>query len=118
MPEPGTAYDLRSTDQGSPDQSQPLSTMPTSSASKDLPETGSSAEHLANTAIPPAQSTSVSLTEAIKRGWDWVVFVWRMLQRLGGPLEVLRTFGMIISILVTRLLTQMGLFQKTNKRRP
>jgi hypothetical protein len=49
------------------------------------------------------------LKENIKRGWDWVVFVWQMLRRLGGPMDVLRTFSTIVSILITRLLVQAGL---------
>ncbi len=57
----------------------------------------------------PPSATSLTLKEHIKRGWDWVVFVWQMLQRLGGPMDILRTFGTIFSILVTRLLVQLGL---------
>lgn len=55
---------------------------------------------------PPA---SLTLKEHIKRGWDWVVFVWQMLRRLGGPLDILRTCGTIVAILLTRLLIQLGL---------
>lgn len=58
---------------------------------------------------PPPPPPPLTLKENIKRGWDWVVFVWQMLQRLGGPLDVLRTFGTISSILITRLLVQLGL---------
>ncbi|NJP09947.1 MAG: hypothetical protein HC866_11070 [Leptolyngbyaceae cyanobacterium RU_5_1] len=59
-----------------------------------------------------ASPASIPLREQIKRGWDWVVFVWQMLQRLGGPLDILRTLGRIISILVTRLLVQLGVIKQ------
>jgi hypothetical protein len=45
----------------------------------------------------------------IVKGWHWVVFVWGMLKRLGGPMAILRTFWTIISLLVKRTLAQWGL---------
>lgn len=59
------------------------------------------------------QPLPIPLKEQIQRGVDWVVFVWQMLRRLGGPLDILRTIWMIVSVLVTRLLVQQGLIKKS-----
>lgn len=58
------------------------------------------------------QPVSIPLREQIKRGWDWVVFVWQMLRRVGGPLDLLLAFWTMISVLVGRLLTQLGILRK------
>lgn len=64
---------------------------------------------------PPTvdQPLPIPLKEQIQRGVDWVVFVWQMLRRLGGPLDILRTIWMIVSVLVTRLLVQQGFIKKS-----
>ncbi|MEB3338352.1 MAG: hypothetical protein VKJ46_12875 [Leptolyngbyaceae bacterium] len=61
---------------------------------------------------PASASAYVPLGEAIKRGWDWVVFSWSMLQRLGSFQEVVRTFVTVISLLTKRTLIQWGLLKK------
>jgi hypothetical protein len=71
-------------------------------------EVRSQPQYLSPPPVSPSP-TSLPFKEHIKRGWDWVIFVWQMLQRLGGPLDILRTFGTIFSILMTRLLVQLGL---------
>lgn len=56
----------------------------------------------------PQAPTRVPLSEDIKRGWEWVVYVWRMIRRLGGPIEVSRTAYLIISMMAKRTLVQWG----------
>ncbi len=56
--------------------------------------------------LPPA--TKPSPQENIKRGWDWIVFGWQTLRRLGGPLDILSAFYTVVSILVKRTLVQWG----------
>jgi hypothetical protein len=51
----------------------------------------------------------LSLRGEILKGWYWVVFVWGMLKRIGGPLAILRTFWTILSMMVKRTLTQWGM---------
>lgn len=60
----------------------------------------------------PITSTKPSLWEEINRGWKWVVFLWRMLPRLGGFRGIVQTLFAITSLLITRLLTQWGLIRK------
>lgn len=60
----------------------------------------------------PVQPTKPSLLEEIKRGWKWVVFIGRMLPRLGGFTGISKSLFVIISLLVTRLLTQWGLIER------
>jgi hypothetical protein len=50
-----------------------------------------------------------SLRGEILKGWHWVVFVWGMLKRIGGPLDILRTFWTILSMLAKRTLAQWGI---------
>ena len=52
------------------------------------------------------QSTSSSLAEEIKKAWEWVVFVKRLLPRIGGFKSWIRVLSFVISLLITRLLTQ------------
>ncbi|MDW8203020.1 MAG: hypothetical protein RML75_17635 [Cyanobacteriota bacterium SKYGB_h_bin112] len=58
------------------------------------------------TSLPP--SAPPSLRENLKRAWDWIVFSWRTVKRLGGPVEILSALYTVISILVRRLLVQWG----------
>jgi hypothetical protein len=50
-----------------------------------------------------------SLRGEILKGWHWVVFVWGMLKRIGGPADIVRTFWTILSMLVKRTLAQWGI---------
>jgi hypothetical protein len=50
-----------------------------------------------------------SLRGEILKGWYWVVFVWGMLRRIGGPVAILRTFWTILSMMVKRTLAQWGM---------
>jgi len=50
-----------------------------------------------------------SLRGEILKGWHWVVFIWGMLKRIGGPVAILRTFWTILSLMVKRTLTQWGI---------
>lgn len=45
------------------------------------------------------------------KGWEWLVFIWRMLPRIGGFGALVRTLFLIISVLTTRLLFQWGLLK-------
>jgi hypothetical protein len=57
----------------------------------------------------PVKPTKPSLLEEIKRGWKWVVFIGRMLPRLGGFTGIVRSLFLILSLLMTRLLRQWGI---------
>lgn len=65
-----------------------------------------------NEASYPVQPTKPSLFEEISRGWKWAVFIWRMLLRLGGFTGIVRSLFLIVSLLITRLLTQWGILDK------
>jgi len=52
-----------------------------------------------------------SLWQEIKRAWEWVVFVRRMLPRIGGFGAWLRTLFFVISLLITRTLAQWGIIK-------
>lgn len=56
----------------------------------------------------------VSLWEAITRGWEWVVFTWRMLQRLGGFGAIVRSLSLVLSLLIKRMLIQWGIIKLKN----
>lgn len=58
-----------------------------------------------------------SLRVEIQRGWLWVKFVWRMMGRLGGPLDILAALWELIVLLVTRTLKQWGLLKPRSRRR-
>lgn len=60
------------------------------------------------------KSTKPSLIEEIKKGWEWVVFVRRMLPRIGGFGSWFRTLSSVISLLIIRFLAQWGII-KPNK---
>jgi beta-hydroxylase len=51
--------------------------------------------------VSPA-ATNPTLAEAIRRGWDWVVFAVRLLSRVGGPQAWYRAFQKVIAILRAR----------------
>ncbi|MDX2096492.1 MAG: hypothetical protein SFW36_01840 [Leptolyngbyaceae cyanobacterium bins.59] len=60
----------------------------------------------------PSPASGVPLGETLRRGWDWVVFVWQTGRRLGGPGEVFRTIFTVLSLLIRRTLTQWGLLKR------
>ncbi len=60
----------------------------------------------------PQSPTRVPLSEDIRRGWEWVVYVGQMIRRLGGPIEILRTAYLIISMMVKRMLVQWGCMKR------
>jgi ornithine lipid ester-linked acyl 2-hydroxylase len=49
-----------------------------------------------------------SLLSEIRKGWDWVIFVLKMLMRVGGIDAWIRSFKQIISILSSRFSAQYG----------
>ena len=58
---------------------------------------------------PPGNApVAIPLGEQVKRGWDWVVFVWRTIRRIGGPLDLLLAIWTILSLLIHRFLVQLG----------
>lgn len=59
----------------------------------------------------PAKSAKITLWGEIKKGWDWVVFSWQMLQRLGSFREIVRTILFTISLLIKRTLIQWGILK-------
>lgn len=60
----------------------------------------------------PVTHTKPSFREEINRAWKWVVFVCRMLPRLGGVRGIVQSLFLITSLLITRLLAQWGLISK------
>jgi hypothetical protein len=52
-----------------------------------------------------------SLLVEIGRGWEWAVFSVKMLSRVGGPLEIIKTIFNSINILVIRTMRQWGLIR-------
>jgi hypothetical protein len=57
-------------------------------------------------------ATKMSIWGEIKKGWEWVVFTWRMLGRLGGFRAIVNTIFRIISLLIQRMLVQWGIISK------
>lgn len=55
--------------------------------------------------VKPAK---ITLWGEIMKGWEWVVFAWRMLGRLGGFRAIVGSFFLIVSLLIKRLLVQWG----------
>jgi hypothetical protein len=63
--------------------------------------------------IPPkVEPEKITLWGEIKKGWDWVVFSWSMLQRIGGFRELAQTFYVVVSMLIQRTLIQWGVIKK------
>ncbi|MBV9389899.1 MAG: hypothetical protein JOZ78_26035 [Chroococcidiopsidaceae cyanobacterium CP_BM_ER_R8_30] len=58
--------------------------------------------------VKPAEP---SLWGEIMKVWEWLVFIWRMLPRIGGFGALVRTLFLIISLLTTRLLVQWGILK-------
>lgn len=80
------------------------------------PNTGSqSSPPQPDPGLPPPRKLAAepTLREAIRRGWDWIVFVWQLGQRLGGWRGVAHTLSTVSGLLVGRLLTQLGLGKKS-----
>lgn len=61
---------------------------------------------------PNEQLSPIPFSEQVKRGWHWVVFVWQMLRRMGGPIDWLLAFWTLISLLTNRFFSQLGLPKK------
>lgn len=89
-----------------------LDSMPESEENSRSTDSNSVAIGTALESSSPSSSHPVPLGEAIKRGWDWLVFTWSMLRRLGGFREIVQTFATVILMLVKRTLIQWGLLRK------
>lgn len=61
--------------------------------------------------IPRVPPQKPSLRTEIARGWDWLVFVWQMLGRMGGLPGIVRTLWTVLGTLVKRTLVQWGLIK-------
>lgn len=59
----------------------------------------------------PEAPSEYSLREEIRRGWEWVVFVWQVMRRIGGPKEILQALATLTQLLLRRTLTQWGLLR-------
>jgi hypothetical protein len=57
----------------------------------------------------PTDSAASSFWKEIEKAWEWIVFLAKLLPRVGGLRTWIQTFFLIISVLLTRLLTQWGL---------
>jgi len=62
--------------------------------------------------MKPTVKSPWSLVVEIQRGLDWVHFVLQMLKRMGGPIMIVRTLGMMIMLLSKRTLVQWGWINK------
>ena len=87
-------------------QSQPS---PTAESVKVHPGENAVPEDTVSQSVQPSKP---SLSEEIARGWKWVIFVLRLLPRLGGVRGIFRTLSLVVSLLITRLLTQWGWIKK------
>jgi hypothetical protein len=56
--------------------------------------------------LEPPESDQPSVIEAIRRGWDWVVFSVKILGRIGGLTAWIFTLHRAMSILWSRLSSQ------------
>ncbi len=59
--------------------------------------------------VKEKKAEKLPLRGEILKGWHWVVFVWGMLKRIGGPIDILCTFWTILSMMLKRTLTQWGI---------
>jgi hypothetical protein len=50
----------------------------------------------------PDPKIKPSLLEEIGKGWEWVVFTFKMLSRVGGPIAIAKTLLNTLSILIGR----------------
>jgi hypothetical protein len=57
------------------------------------------------------QPEKPTLGGELRKGWYWMVFVWRMLGRMGGPLGIARTFWLVGRKLLHRTLVQWGVIR-------
>ncbi|GAC1495054.1 MAG: hypothetical protein NVS2B14_08760 [Chamaesiphon sp.] len=57
-------------------------------------------------------TAKITLWGEIIKGWEWVVFSWKLLQRLGSFGDIMRTLFLVISLLSQRLLVQWGIIKK------
>lgn len=62
--------------------------------------------------IDQVTTPKITFWGEIMKGWEWVVFVWRMLGRLGGFRETVRSLFLVVSLLIKRLLIQWGVIDK------
>lgn len=66
---------------------------------------------------PPRRTSKpakITLWGEIKKGWEWVIFCWTMIHRLGGFRQITYSLFLTISLLVKRMLVQWGVIQKKN----
>ncbi|HEY9635685.1 MAG TPA: hypothetical protein V6D14_19935 [Coleofasciculaceae cyanobacterium] len=57
----------------------------------------------------PVQPMKPSLLEEVRRGWKWVIFIWKLLPRLGGFTKIVQSLFLLVSVLIRRLLRQLGI---------
>lgn len=62
--------------------------------------------------VDEVKTTKITLWGEIMKGWEWVVFAWRMLGRLGGFREIVHSLFLVVSLLIKRLLVQWGIIDK------
>jgi hypothetical protein len=57
--------------------------------------------------VPPlSEPAKITLWGEIIKGWQWVVFSWKTLSRLGGFKEIVQALFSAVVLLVRRSLTQ------------
>lgn len=61
--------------------------------------------------IEPPTPEKITLWGEILKGWEWVVFGWKTIQRIGSFTEIMRTLFVVISLLVKRTLIQWGIIK-------
>lgn len=57
---------------------------------------------------PESTPEKITLWGEIEKGVDWVVFVVKMLKRMGGPMVIFRSIWFVLIKLLRRTLVQWG----------
>jgi hypothetical protein len=61
---------------------------------------------------PNSNNQKYSLLVEIARGWEWVIFSFKVLSRIGGPIAIAKTIANFIKILASRTIKQWGFKSK------
>lgn len=59
----------------------------------------------------PPTPEKITLWGEIIKGWEWVVFGWKTIQRIGSFTQIMRTLFVVISLLINRTLVQWGIIK-------
>lgn len=63
--------------------------------------------------VDEVKPAKITLWGEIMKGWEWVVFAWRMLGRLGGFMAIVQSLFLVVTVLIKRLLVQWGVIKNS-----